>query len=397
MLKTTENILIDKSLDKHNLALEHQLNGKHAEAIELLDEAIADVRKPQNPLNEVHLIAILQDALATVYMEINELEKALYYFEKSVLNIDMFLEHETQDNIEHQENQALKLIDMSTLYRSLQKYDKAIESSERAIAYYEVLIDLNDAYQEDNIYALKGEISMVNAEMADMIEMNREKAIGHIQKAIEFYDLALSIRPNIIEYQKEKALAQILLADNYSLNYDTTSEALKLLEKAVESFEILLKKIPNDEQIRMSSANSKAHLGRIYREFGEIYVALKYFKEAIEDYTFYLQDIPLDYEALDHIGVNLNNMANIYISTQQKNQVSSLLNQAIEHYNSILAESQKGEDSHYDTIIVKEVIYHKAIAQIDLSRFYIELGELKKAKKIIKESPKKKKYVRKSK
>jgi len=201
MLNTTENILIDNCLEKHNLALEYQSNGKYTEAIELLDEAIADVRKPQNPLNEVHLIAILQDALATVYMEIDEREKALYYLEKSVLNIDMFLEHEREDNIKHQENQALKLIDMSVLYRSLQEYDKAIEASQKAIAHYEILIDLNDEYQKDTIYAIKGEISMINAEMADMIEMNREKAIGHIQQAIEFYDLALSMRPNIVEYQ----------------------------------------------------------------------------------------------------------------------------------------------------------------------------------------------------
>ena len=128
MLKNKENTLVDKSLDKHDLALEHQSNGKHAEAIELLHEAIADVRKPQNQLNEVHLIAILQDALATVYMEIDEREKALIFFEKSVLNIETFLKYETQDSIKHQENQAFKLIDMSALYRSLQEYDKAIES-----------------------------------------------------------------------------------------------------------------------------------------------------------------------------------------------------------------------------------------------------------------------------
>jgi tetratricopeptide (TPR) repeat protein len=386
MLKTTENTLIDNCLDKYNLALEYQSNGKYAEAIELLDEAIADVRKPQNLLNEVHLIAILQDALATVYMETDERKKALYFFEKSVLNIDMLLEHERQDSIQHQENQALKLVDMSALYRSLQEYDKAIESSQKAIAYYETLLTTNSNYQEDNIYVIKGEISMINAEVADMIEMDREKAIGHIQKAIEFYDLALSIKPDVIAYQIEKALTQILLADNYSLNYDTTSEALSLLKKAIKSFEILLKELPNDEQLRISAANSKAHLGRIYRELGEIYVALEYFEQAIEDYTLYLQDVPLDYEALDHIGVNLNNMANIYISTQQKNQVSSLLNQAIEHYNTVLRESKKGEDSHYDEIIVKEVLYHKAIAQIDLSRFHIELGELEEAKKIIKTS-----------
>ncbi len=386
MLKTTENTLIDNCLDKHRLALEHQSNGEYTEAIELFHEAISDVRKPQNPLNEVHLIAILQDALATVYMEIDEREKAIYYFEKSVLNIDMFLEHETQDNIQHQENQALKLIDMSTLYRSLQKYDKAIDALKKAIGYYKVLIDLSDDYQEDSNYAIQSEISMINAEMADMVEMDRDKVIEHIQKAIEFYDLALKIKPNTIEYQKERALTQILLADNYSLNYDTTSKALRLLEEAVESFELLLKKMPDDEQIQISSANSKAHIGRIYREFGEIYVALNCFEEAIEAYTIYLQDRPLDYEALDHIAVNLNNMANIYISTQQKNQVSSLLNQAIEHYNTILAESKKGDDSHYDAIIVKEVIYHKAIAQIDLSRFHIEVGELEEAKEIIRES-----------
>ncbi|CAA6806209.1 MAG: Unknown protein, partial [uncultured Sulfurovum sp.] len=386
MVKEKENILIDNCLDKYSLALTHQSNKKYTKAIELLNEAISDIIKPQNPLNEVHLIAILQDTLATIYMEVDEREKALYYFEKSVLNIEIFLEHEIQDSIEHQENQALKLIDMSTLYRSLQEYDKAIESSKKAIAYYEILINLNDKYQEDNIYTIKGEISMINAEVADMIEMDRKKATEYIQQAIEFYDLALSIKPDTIEYQTEKALAQILLADNYSQNYDTSADALSLLEEALKSFEILLKKLPHDEQIRISSANSKAHLGRIYRELGEIYVALEYFEKAIDDYTLYLQDLPLDYEALDHIGVNLNNMANIYISTQEKNQVSSLLTQAIEHYNTILRKSKKGEDSNYDALIVKEVIYHKAIAQIDLSRFYIELGALGKAKAIIQES-----------
>ncbi|CAA6798500.1 MAG: FOG: TPR repeat [uncultured Sulfurovum sp.] len=386
MSRSQENTLIDDCLDKHDLALEYRKNKRYEEAIELLTEATEDIRKPQNKLNEVHLISVLQDTLAGVYMEINEIEKAISYFQKSILNLDMFLEHTATDKetILHHENQIMKLTDMALLYKSLQEYDDAITSYNKIISRHKLMKELDNSYNNnDDIFAVQGEIFMVKAEVSDLKEENLEQATQYLKKAINSFTLAHNSNPENYDYLKNKSLAEITLADNYSLNYDKSEEALKLLETANKSFTTLLEIDPKDEGVIISSANVTSHIGRIYREFGEIYIALDYFKKALKAYETYLEISPMDYETMDYIAVNLNNIANIYISIDKKSNVPKLLEKAIEYYDVVLNESATKENSNYDALIVEEVIYHKAIAQIDLSRFYMETNCLEKAKALL--------------
>ena len=376
MPKTQKNPTLQNGLKQLKQALTHIDQENPEKAIELLLQIIEETRKAQNSLEEVHLIAIVQENLGVLYIELYELEEALYYFDKALLNLSMVLEH-NPNMTQLYEDKALILIDMAMLHRSLQEYDPAIEASLKAIECYTTMKE----EKQSDIYAIKGEISMIKAEVAEVEDGEQNKEAKHLKKAIEYYTLALKSDANNHTYLKERTLAQIILADNYSLNYDTTKKALALLEEALVSFETLLQSDGEDEQLVMSSANTKAHIGRIYREFGEIYVALEKFEEAINDYEAYLKIVHFNYEAIDHIAVNLNNIANIYMSIEKKDKVPTLLNRAIEYLSRVLEESSKDDDG-YNKLIVEEVIYHKAIAEIDLSRFYMEQGQLSSAKEI---------------
>ena len=384
MPKNRENLIFNNGLAQCQEALEYKSSGACDRAIQLLQKIITKTRKEKNSLEEVHLIGIIQENLGIIYMDIDKNEEALYYFDKAVLNFGMVLEH-YPNNIGLYEAQAFALTNMAMLYRMLQKYNNAITYSEKAITCYEEF-ELRENSKKDNIYAIKGNISMIRAEMADVNEKNKDKANRYIQDAIDFYDLALEINPTDYEYRKDKSLSEITLANNFSQNKNKMNEALELMKNAIKILEKLLEIKDNDEQVKISCANSKSNIGRIYQAVGDIYLALKYFKEATRDYEKQLKNDPLNYEIIDNIAVNLNNIANIYIHIDKKNEVSLFLELAIGYYNLILEDNQKKEINIYKNLIITEVIYHKTIAQIDLSKFYIKIGELKKAKKILTES-----------
>ena len=375
-----KNPTVKNGLLQCRIALKYKATGAFEKAIQTLQNIISDVRKKENSFDEVHLIAIVQENLAITYIEMDEDEEALYYFEKALLNLNMILKNNPNMTLLY-EDQAFILIDMGLIYRNLKKYDKAVKCSKKAIKLYRS----SNCAEKDKIYALKSEIFLIKAEVADREKMDRKKTIKAIRLAIKYIDLALEIIPDMFEYKKDKTLAQILLSDNYSQNHDTIHEALKLLKEAVKTFSQLLLERNDDEQIILSLANSKAHIGQIYRDFGEIYLALIYFEEAISDYQNYLEHEPLNYEVLNNLGINLNNMANIYISTQKKEEVPTLLNHAIEYYTMALKDD-RDKESDNNKFIIDEIIYHKAIAQIDLSRFHIELGEIKQAKNLLNKS-----------
>jgi len=374
---------MSKNREQYNLAIKYKSKGEQHKAIKIFKKIIDNlISQKETSLKDVHFVAMVQDALATTYMNIDELEEALYYLDKSILNTGTLLEYH-KDEVSLHEEHALKLVDMALLCRSLEEYENAITHSQKAIEHYEMIVKLDNSRYQSNISAIYGDISMIRAEVADREEGSVDNMRSYLLEAIEHYGLAFENNPTEFEYLKERTIAEITLADSYSTDYNKSDEALQLLQGALVSFETLLENDSQDEQLIISSANSKAHIGRIYREVGEIYLALEYFEKAISDYQEYLKTDSLNYETLDSIAVNLNNIANIYISTHQKSEVPLLLSRAIEYYNRILQESKRGEDDAYDAIIVKDVIYHKAIVQIDLARFYIELGSLERAKDIV--------------
>jgi len=417
-----------KSLDKFNLALEYKSDNNYTQSIKLLLEAIADIRKDRNTIYETQLIADFQSQLADIYMDIGEVEKALEFFQKAIINGDMVLSNSSGDNIKLIENQALNLIDMAILYRTIEEFDEAISHYHKAIERYDLLIKLEplelkyledkastiydiaetyahiqdndnasdyiieaenisnqikaqEPYSVTNINRL-GAIYMIKAQISDQTNQDISEVIKYLNIAISFYNLAINIEPKDIESIKNRAIAEITLADIYFQKHDTINKALTLFKTAIKSFDNILIHNSNDEVVIISRVNAISHIGIIYKELGEIYLALDYFNQALKEYKKILEDNPNNYEIIDHIGVNLNNIANIYISLKNKKDVEDILLEAIDKFDTII---EATDIDAYDRLIIKESIYNKAIAQIDLSRFYIEIDKLDKAISILKE------------
>ena len=87
MPKNRENLIFNDGLAECQRALEYKSSGACEKAIELLNTIIKKTDREGNSLEEVHLLAIVQKHLGIVYMEIDEIEKALYYLDEANLNL----------------------------------------------------------------------------------------------------------------------------------------------------------------------------------------------------------------------------------------------------------------------------------------------------------------------
>jgi len=163
MLKNEKSITFAEGFEQYRLAIEYKGVGAYIEAIDVLSKTIMQLSSASNTTwNEIHLISVLQDRLADVYMEINEFEKALYFLAKSLVHIDILLEHENQDSIILYENQALKVRDMAFLYQTLHQYDNAIIYFKKAIVRYKLLIKFGGE-GADAIFFIKRELKILKS------------------------------------------------------------------------------------------------------------------------------------------------------------------------------------------------------------------------------------------
>lgn len=160
ILKNKKQLTFDEGFEQYQLAIKYKRAGACLQAIELLIHTINQLSTLSNPLNELHLISVLQDALVDIYVEINVFEKALCFLELSILNIDFLLKHENQDSLILYENQALKVRDMAFLYQALYQYDDAIIYFKKAIVRYELLIEMGGK-GEDAIFFINREINIL--------------------------------------------------------------------------------------------------------------------------------------------------------------------------------------------------------------------------------------------
>jgi tetratricopeptide (TPR) repeat protein len=160
IVKNKKQLTFDEAFEQYHLAIKYKRAGACVQAIEVLIHTINQLSMLSNPLNELHLISVLQDALVDIYVEINVFEKALYFLEESLSNIDVLLNYENQDSLILYENQALKVRDMAFLYQALYKYDDAIIYFKKAIVRYELLMKIGGK-GEDAIFFINREISIL--------------------------------------------------------------------------------------------------------------------------------------------------------------------------------------------------------------------------------------------
>ena len=160
MLKK-EKLNFNEGLQQYRLALEYKSYGADIKAIEILKKVLYNVDNIKKTPEEIHLLSIVEDSLATVYMEMENLSAALYYFNKSISSINTLLSFDHQ-NINLHKNQALQLINMAHLYWSLGEHDKSLTYSQKAIEQYELFTKLNvggaSLSLKDEINRLKSEI-----------------------------------------------------------------------------------------------------------------------------------------------------------------------------------------------------------------------------------------------
>ena len=165
MLRNEKSITFAEGFEQYRLAIEYKGVGAYFEAIEVLTQTIKQLSSSSSiTWNEIHLISVLQDRLADVYVETHEFEKALYFLAKSLVHIDILLEHENQDSIILYENQALKVRDMAFLYQTLHQYDNAIIYFKKAIVRYKLLIKFGGE-GDDAIFFIERELKILNSKI----------------------------------------------------------------------------------------------------------------------------------------------------------------------------------------------------------------------------------------
>ena len=141
MLKNKKSLTLDEGFERYYLALEYKSVGNNLKAINILKTTIIHLCNPEKLSNEVHLVAILQNALAKIYMEVNDIKQALYFFDKSILNIDSLTAKENKVSVPLQEQQILKLLNMALLYKKIKKPDKSIKYLKLGQDRYKLIIN----------------------------------------------------------------------------------------------------------------------------------------------------------------------------------------------------------------------------------------------------------------
>ena len=164
ILENKNKITFAEGFEQYRLAIKYKGVGAYVQAIEVLTRTLKELSCTNSTWNEIHLISVLQDRLADVYVETNEFEKALYFFKKSLAHIDLLLKHDNQDSIILYKNQALKVRDMAFLYQALHQHDKAIVYFKKAIARYELLIKFGGE-GDDEIFFIERELKILNSKI----------------------------------------------------------------------------------------------------------------------------------------------------------------------------------------------------------------------------------------
>jgi len=135
MPKNKETLIFNNGLAECQEALEYKSSGACEKAIELLEKIITKIGKEGNSLEKIHIMGIIQKNLGIIYMERDDIRKALYYFKRALLNFETVLEKAPTTTGIYKEQVSI-FNKMATLYHILQEEDKAFKCRDKAMIYY---------------------------------------------------------------------------------------------------------------------------------------------------------------------------------------------------------------------------------------------------------------------
>ncbi len=414
----------DATVDKYNLAIDYIEQTEYEKAINLLNEALEFIKKESdNAFFEVELIAQIQNRMGDVYQAIKKFDKAIFFFNKSIANINLLINNNfnPENKKEYFGDLALTYIDMASIYRVIEEeYANSINSFKKAIEYHDMLISLepknltylNDkavilcniaemyAIYEENrdslIYINRGKklcnhILKLNPIQTSTIstlgnlnlfeaqvyhQMNqRDKAIKSVGIAMDNYNLSLDINPTSIDTINDKGSAYLLLAMIHDDEHDKQSVVLESLKKAISIYDKVSSVDSEDILSLYNRANSKSHIGRVYQGFGELDLALKFWDMAIEDYYKILEISPYELDIITSIATTKNSISDVYSVIHDKEYTLKLLDDILGLFDSILIKNPNHE----------EALYQNSIVQLDKGRLLVNFNKTDEALLLFKE------------
>ena len=416
--------VFDTTVDTYNLALDYIEQTRYNKAINLLNEALGFIQKESgNAFFEIELIAQIQNRMGETYQALNQFDKAIFFFIKSITNINLILENNfnPENKKEYFSDLALTYIDMASIYRVVEtEYTNSINSFKKAIEYHDILIALepenlhylNDKavilcniaetytlYEQNRdslIYIHRGKklcnqilelnplqtstistLGNLNLFKAQVFhQMNqRDRAIKSVGRAMDNYNLSLDINPKSIDTINDRGSAYLLLAMIYDEEHDKQSLVLEVLNKAILGYNEVLSVDSKDILSLYNIANAKSHIGRVYQGFGELNLALKFWNMAIEDYHKILELNPYELDIISSLATTKNSISDVYSVLHDKDSVMKLLDDILKLFDSILIKNPNHE----------EALYQKSIVQLDKGRLFINFNKTEEALILFKE------------
>lgn len=194
----------------------------------------------------------LYNQISTIYKDLAEHQKALYYLEK-------MLDIKESSLYKNDLSLATTYNNISTIYQNMKELQKALEYQKKSLQIKEKFSDKNDF----DLAISYNNISIVYMNMKEF-----KKALEYVQKAI-----------NILENNQNKDSDLATSYNNISIIYKNIANLQKALEYQKKAIKI------SEEIFTMNHpdiATSYSNISLIYQDMGEFQKALEYQKKAIE-------------------------------------------------------------------------------------------------------------------
>ena len=267
----------------------------------------------------------LYDQISTIFKDIGKYEKALEYLEKT-LKIE-------EDDL----SLAVTYNNISIIYQNIKDFQKALEYQKKSIEIKEKFLDKNDS-----------ELASSYNNLATMY-----MDIYNYQKALEYSKMAIKILENIQNSNYDLAMGY----NNISILYRRINSFQKSLEYAKKAIKIQ-EEIFGDKHPDL--ATSYNNISVLYQDIGEIPKALEYVKKAIKIQEEIFGDKHPD------LATSYSNISIIYINLKECINAKEYMQKAIdiwkeyEYYSKELASAKKFiKDIEHNIKQEKKLPYNK--------------------------------------
>ena len=281
--------LVDDSPEDHDLKL---TLATIMQEFGFIDEALTYALRCQSITNaDEHFQAELNNALANLYSDKGELDKALQFHEQSLaLSLGIH-------GSENHEDVAASYNNMATVFSDKGDLDKSLEYHNKALTITKKTLGQNHA--------------KVASSYNNMANVYRSK--GHLEKALEYYDMSLAIDLTTYGENHPEVAATY---NNMANVFSDKGEIEKSLDSHNKALTIRLATLGHHH---LDVAESYNNMATVYRDSGEHEKALEYYDKSLA--------ITLKMHGEKHSDVAglYNNMANVYSDTGN-------LNKALEYH-----------------------------------------------------------------